>query len=567
LLFPLQLLYRSADSFIYTNAPTETNIIVQAVFTTVGDPKIQTQARFSPNDVTNNVTTATLEFRVPLTNVVTGSADLFTLYLKDTIAWDTNIVMEYNVNQGHIQTFYLSIKPISSIEWFTGGPSNGELVPELLWNDTFTNTVVTNFYAAYSADVASSSLPPVNSLPIPLEDQAPGRVEITAKSLDLSNLRIRGEGLVSIKTDHLQNTGGAIVDVENTSFTLASTNSVLNIDELAVPNVSRFSGNIAAYSAIWTNLTGIIVTNPPADADSEETFTTNVVTYLFHVMMVDATGLRTVSDVLTHDFNAKAENIRIADDFQVIRSFVLEGENVTIDSNIDLFLRASNVGATNFVNLLNFTNQGSFSINEVAQFGTDRTNQLNRFINKGSLNAFSQRIKTSEFENSGQIATGGRTEIEAQTAKLDNGSIITGRDLVLAGSHYKMRNANLDVSAKLFLDIDGTFTDGGSSANNNIIVRNGINMLSSPQSANLLGTYIISEIPRFGNVQHIWRGEDLGKSSAGFKDNAAIGTLEITGPAGTRANFTASRAKSGTLCRFPTVRGFIYRILEGHHQN
>lgn len=541
---------QGADTFIYTNAPNETNIIVQAVFSSLGDPKIETQVRFTPSTITNNITTATVEYRVPLTNVVTGSMDLFTLYLKDTLAWDTNLVMEYNIDAGTFKPSTYQLSRLAPMEWLDGSTPNGELVPDLLWQDTFTNTIVTNFYTAYQAVVANTASTFVNSPSIPLEDQAAGRIEIKAKSLDLSNLRIRGEGLVSIETDHLMNLGGAVVDVENANYSLASTNSMLNIDELAVPVVDRFAGALTAYSMIWTNQSGIVVTNPPADENSEETMTTNVVNHFFHIMMVDASNLKTIAEVFTHDFKAKAETVHIADDFQIVRSFEVESENVTLDSDIALFSRITNIGATNFVNLLNFTNLGALSVNEVARFGTDRTNQLNTFVNRGALNAFSQRIKSRVFSNSGQMASGGRIEIEAESAKLDQGSIIAGRDLRLSGGNYKLRKATLDTSAKLYLDVHGVITDGGPTADNNIIVRNGFQMLQKPEGGDLLGTFISSQIPRFANVEHVWQGDDLGPSSAGFKNNAAIGTFEITGPAGTRATFTGRGANTALYVDF-----------------
>ena len=62
---------------------------------------------------------------------------------------------------------------------------------------------------------------------------------------------------------------------------------MLDFASVVPDTVPNFSGDLKAYSAIWTNLSGIIITNPPADENSEETYTTNVVEYFYHVLLVD----------------------------------------------------------------------------------------------------------------------------------------------------------------------------------------------------------------------------------------------------------------------------------------
>ena len=143
---PAVVALQGADSFIISNAITETNIIVQAVFSSVGDPAISTQVRFSPNPVTNNIFTATIQYSAALPNVCTGSDDLYSIYLRDTLAWDTNTVFEANAVNGTFKpsTYTASWSPPS--DWFAGAPGSGELSPELLYNTTFSNTLVTNFF-------------------------------------------------------------------------------------------------------------------------------------------------------------------------------------------------------------------------------------------------------------------------------------------------------------------------------------------------------------------------------------------------------------------------------------
>ena len=552
--FGTSLSLQGADAFIISNAITETNIIVQAVFSSVGDPRIQTQVRFDPSPLTNEVSTAMIEYSVPLTNVVTGSSDLFTLYLTDTLAWDTNLVFEYNINDATFKpaTYNLTRVPpfTQDYSWFDGSLPNAELSPELLYNDTFTNTTVTNFYAAYAAQIESSTELDVGSFTIPIEETQPGRIQIDAEVLNLDGTRIRGEGLISLNAKHLLNGTTAALDVENVSYNLASTNRVLDVSGLSKPQVDRFSGSVFAYSAVWTNLSGIVTETPAEDPAAEPTMTTNVVTYLYHVTVVDATSLRTVSDVLTYDLNAEATEVRFGDDMNVVQSFSVASEDVTVDGDLNFFGQIEQLNYQNWPNVKKFTINGAITVNEVAEYGADTEDGFESFVNNGSVVAFSQRFKSDYFENTGSIISGGRVEIEASDAKLESGLISAGKDLLIKGQNYKLRDSQIDSSARLFIDVSGTLTDSGPEANNRIRVNNGFHMLQTPERGDLLGTRIESQVPRFANPTHIWDGEDLGRSVAGFKNNAALGTLTIDGPAGSRAKFSSNSGDSAIYVDF-----------------
>lgn len=534
---------QGADAFIISNAITETNIIVQAVFSAVGDNRIQTQVRFDPSPVTNNVSTAMIEYSVPLTNVVTGTSDLFTLYMTDTLAWDTNLVFEQNLNEPTYKpsTYTISRVPPFTQEysWSDGTLPNAELTPDLLYNASFSNTVVTNFYAAYAALIESSTEQDISSALIPAGASQPGRVEINADALDLNGTRIRGEGLISVNTKHLVNTDNSAIDVQNISYSLASTNGVLNMTGVTKPQVDRFSGAVYAYSTIWTNLSGIVTETPSDDPDAEPTMTTNTITYLYHMTVIDATQLRTRANVLTHELQAEATDVVLGDDLNVVQSFKVESDSLTVDSEINFFGHIEHLGQSNWPNTRKIKINGALNVNELAEYGADTEDGLESFINNGAVVAFSQRFKADYFENSGLIASGGRVEIEATDGKLESGILGAGRDLVIKGTNFKLRDNQIDTSSKLFLDVSGTLTDSGPNADNQIRVNNGFYMLQTPSNGDLLGTRIVSQIPRFANVHHIWKGRDLGRSVSGFKDNAAIGTLVIEGPAGSKARFSS----------------------------
>ena len=91
---------------------------------------------------------------------------------------------------------------------------------------TYSNAVVTSDYAGYNAQVDNLAVEPPPVTPGTVTN-FPGRVQITAENLDLRNTRIRGEGEVTIKANHLLSSAGAAVDCENLSYNLGSTNGCL----------------------------------------------------------------------------------------------------------------------------------------------------------------------------------------------------------------------------------------------------------------------------------------------------------------------------------------------------
>ena len=119
---------QSANSYVISNAVTETNIIVQAVFSSVADPRILTDVTFSDSPRTNEVKTANIRYQVPLTNYVTASDDLFTLYLSDTLAWDTNLVFAPNQNAATVRPYTYTFSRLDTIGFNLGSPDRKSVV-------------------------------------------------------------------------------------------------------------------------------------------------------------------------------------------------------------------------------------------------------------------------------------------------------------------------------------------------------------------------------------------------------------------------------------------------------
>lgn len=551
-LFPEQLTLQNPSAFAISNALTESNVVIQSVFAVMGDPEIQTFARFSPSLRSNAISTAILEMVVPITNVVRGETDLFTLYLSDTLAWESssNHVMLQNANGITRRPYTYQLSRVEPSDWFSAGLPDPEveIVPELLWADTYSNIFVTNIFAAYSAVVDNQVTPEIFE-DSPPEENRQGHVEITAKNLNMNNARFRGEGLISIQAEHLQDSRGAILDSQNMSFNLASTNGVLDVRDLGKTSIRRFNGQLRAFSMVWTNQYGSVSEMEEMNPDTGEsttTSTTNVVNVFHHVLLVDGTRLSTSIPVSTHDFIANGQSVTVNDSMNILRSFESDAEVFTNQGELFFEDTLPNFGTTNLPQVREFVNHGSFTIFEIADFGFERGTPLERFVNSGSITAFSPKIAADYFENRGDISGGGRVLLKSGTAKMEGGSISSGRDIDISGQDVKLRNCQILSGLRLGIDVSGTLTDSGAGSNNRISVGDGFTLRRRPEAGDLFGTVIRSSISRFLQVDHFWAAEDRGPSREGFRNNAALGHLQLAGPVGSQARF-ASSAETGAM--------------------
>ena len=527
-----------------------TNVVVQGIFALAG-PGMRTAAKFFPSFRDPTLNTAMLEITANITNVVNGDLDQINLYLKDELAWNTNHTQLRNVYSGTYRPAVYDVSRIAPFEWLLGGPPNVEVVPELLWGETYSNTVTTNLYAAYSAQVTNLA-----TRPILIEDSAaddlPGRIEINAGNLDLRNARFRGEGIVTINADHLISSAGSVVDSPNVSFNLASTNGMLDVRDVGKMTTERFGGSLQMFSMIWTNINTVveeIEIDPPPDPDNPEPepitqSVTNTFNIFHHILVVDARGLQTSVPVFTHDFTADGTNVVVRDAMQIVRSFQSDARNLEVAGDLSFFGYIQNIGATNLPNLRELTISGSFDVPNLVTFGFGSDGPFERFVNSGSLSAFSPRIAADYFENTGEIVGGGNVEIHVQTAKMDGGNINSGRDIVLNGQNVKLRESRIASGQRLLINVSDVLTDSGPGSENLLSVGDGFIMQTRPLAGDLLGTTIESTVPRFSRIDHVWEAEDRGATAAGFDNNSAIGQLILSAPRGSQVRFLPANVPS-----------------------
>jgi hypothetical protein len=175
-------------------------------------------------------------------------------------------------------------------------------------------------------------------------------------------------------------------------------------------------------------------------------------------------------------------------------------------------------------------------------------------VNHGSITNYGSLIWANDFENSGLITAGtGDIQLQqAQYAILTNGFLfaVNGNISLNSGSLFAS-NTTLQAGAGLSLAITNVLTDGisnlaliyqanptyptnylsGQVTNGNVWSAGdgGVSLLAKPAVGDLLGTTISDTATYNTSVPIVWAGADLGATSDGFLNNAALGRLVLSG--------------------------------------
>jgi hypothetical protein len=545
-----------------TNVLVPTNIVKQAVFVSLSDPSIISAAvhYFPSSSFTNPFRTVAIEFVMSSTNVITQLPDQTSLFFYDTLASETNRGVIFNVGAGGLPPFVpqrpanYNLSRIDNGRFALGLNGNVTPDPSFLFDpQTYSNAVVVGEYAGYNAKVDNLATEPPPVTPGTVTN-FPGRVQVTAENLDLRSTRIRGEGEVTIKANHLLSSAGAAVDCENLSYNLGSTNGLLNVTGLSKQSVIRLKGNLIAWSAVWTNLATLVFTNNfvvtnTVDTNGVVTGTnaisspiTNSVSINLYAMVLDAQNLGGRFPVITWDLILHSTDAVINDPISVVESFFVDGQSLTINGTLVLtstslqntFGQSVTTALndwffTNAPNLLHLTNNGTINVADEAHFGDDRSFPYSDFVNKGSVVAGSIDLASTYVENDGtMIANVGPMNLAGTIGTFQGGSSSSGGDINLKFSDLKFLSHTITASGALNFDVTGALSDAGSGSSNTFTVVNGFNLLVKPNQGDLLGTTIQDSPPPFVEVDHVWAGQDRGPSAAGYSDNVAIGRLVLT---------------------------------------
>lgn len=487
-------------SFVYTNDATPTNRVIQVILVALDDTNITPSVALYPSRIPSNYfTSPAIQLATYLTNNTAESSDLYTLYMIDRLAADTNMVLLSNVLDQVTGLPYrpgpLEFTRDTPMEYAFGRPTNygirtnldqlvmmtrgstvtnvstnvesGELSTSIVETVGYEYNLVTNLYASYGAFV-TNQVSTVPSSPSSSITNAQGRIVIHADNLNMERTKVRGEGHITINTKHLVSSANASIDVSSILYSLGSTNGNLRLQSLTLPNVQRLSGYVYAWSGVWTNQllvvsnTFVKVTNTVTDpggggdpgvlaATEEISYTnelsTNYIEVGIHVHMLDGRRLSARWPTFLNGLATYSTNVYFDDTMRIVETLRVDAEALTISPNGQLIIGSSSAGSKirdwnilGFPNLKYLTNDGIIAIPSLGYFGNDRSEPYRRIVNRGTNVARAFNFRADEMDVGGYIGT-------AQLYELPDGSLVTvpapGTIRVETGS-LKMENGVMD---------------------------------------------------------------------------------------------------------------------------
>lgn len=517
-----------------SNVFVPTNIYRQAVVVGVSDTNIQVRTRFSSLFSRTAFNTVAVELSASTTNNVTGDKEVDGIYFLDYLAAETNLLVVANEMAVPIMTgrpYAFEVWRTQPADFALGVNGNTELFKSIVYDMSFSNRLATNYYAGYSAsiDYIQSRSPEV---PGASPTNLPGRIEIYADKLDLSNARLRGMGSINIKANHLLSSAGATIDSPNLAYDLQSTNGLLIITNLAKPSADRFFGNLRAWSGLWTNQFEIVLSNWVWSADGTSNYfspITNSVDCGIHCLILSADGMISTQAVVVHSFTARSTNVVVNDGLIVGGAFNLDAESFTVNGMLILTNQLVDWVYTNAPTLKYFTNNGSISVYNIANYGYGYPGNQRwaRLVNTGTLEAVGHNIACDEFIDTGNMVTRADFLLTGGNAKLEGARQLTTGDAHYRLENMKLRNATINAGRSVFLDVVNDLSDSGVGANNQISVNEGFHLVRKPNTGALFGTTFTTTAPRYYSISHTWAAEDRGAKKDGFENNAAIGRLQL----------------------------------------
>jgi hypothetical protein len=508
------------EAYVWTNQniTVATNQIVQMIFVPSNAvPGLQTSVRFFRPDflqVNPLAATAIVELGLPDVDLTTGQPLTNYIYLIDRLA-------SLTTNFSTLQTNFVPIPPTfrpgtfevtrsTPFEYLLSEPANAAYAVSLYRGPGFLSNNVALDYAAYSARVGQSfsfaGAPGTTADPT----NSPGRVEINADRLNLDSVRVRADNLISIKTANLLNISNAALDAPLLNLQVLTTNRELNFDTLASNQVRRLSGDLRAYSAIWTNRN-----------------TNTGLNIQYHALILDY-DLQTLQDVTVGQLHLRGTNVTINDDLAAQLSLLVESQTLTVGGSLAA-PATGNIGVGNFPALKFLTNLGVISVPNIASFGTDTPAPYSNIVNQGVISAGTLALRSLAFTNGGGVFANGPLNLQANAFTASNSVFSTVGDITLTARDLLLSNCTVTTSNTLFITATNSLSDGGTNGGGTWTVRNGFRLTTRPPTGDLLGTSLRSTTPAFANVIHQWPGQDRGRSLAGYSNNLALGRLILDG--------------------------------------
>lgn len=584
-------------NFSFAQLPINTNAIFQAsVFTNQFgtnkwvnivflntnflDTNIVANVRFSPPFIfafggTNdfNAMEDIVEFGTPTLDVISQRIVTNAFYLLDSGAISTPITLQTNLGNPNsiARPTCFEITTALPFEWLFSTNANRAYEPELIYPGNYIGAPFDNQYKDFVVDYTSGSYSaqvgrnpesgdgltsnPTNAfltnpfLVLADPTNQPARIEVNASRLNVTQSRIRAEGLVSLNCKHLTGGGTAGVDAGIINADLASTNGLLVISNVFPARFKRCRGDIYAWSGTWQNTETNSTGGPLGRGE------TNAVH--FHCLVVDH-NLKADFTPTMRNLSLRAPTVIVDDNLRIVRNALFDSENLTFNSSVTLTEQAGSLHSGNTPHLKSFVNDtnGILTVDSEIFLGFDTKDGLASIINRGVIAGVAPLFKADFFENSGAIigTNGGSIHIQAGTLSLVSTNPASGtnivtltnltcqlladHDIALLANTLTASNstvfAGLNGFGQIILDVTDELTDfvpnlpntnGASVINNFWQTTDGFILFRKPDSGDLFGTQIKSAATNFSEVMHIWAGNDNGADPSAFNNNEVIGHL------------------------------------------
>src|ERR1039457_2267422 len=536
--------------------PFGSNRTVRAVFLSNTNFAITTKVYLQTN-YTFAIDPDVVEFSSVITNYLGVTTNF--LYLEDSFLTFTNFQLLPDGFAGvgiNRPTFIPENYTFTAVSPFFFGTPPTPATPTTIPPGTFTlggNGNVTNQWTAYQAIFQPGSVIAGDTAGQNVTNE-PGRIELTADNfLTLTQAQISSANYILLKaTNQFGGSSGAQIAAPFVDLYLHSTNGLLNITNVLVPELPRPIGICDLFSARWTNVMNQVINS-----------VTNTVTNRFHVLFVDAQfaptsplQVQTLSlSTATTNVPPPDDSIFISDVFNITSNLLINTLRLTLTTNapgspapagVLNYLNPSILWPASTPRLHYLTNYGAIESQNLAVFGGSQTsaysspasstNPYAAFINAGGVTNYSSFIFASYFQNSGIFsASGGAIDLlQAQTAVLTNGAFLApspAGTIKIQGGSLLVSNHVLQAGNALTLSVTNRLDDGSLGvgadgvANRNIWYAGyGINLPVLPTNSSLRAT-TITNIGPGTIVPNVWAGQDFGPVAAGFYNNAAIGRL------------------------------------------
>lgn len=529
---PLFLGLKNATAYVNDTGVVGSSRFVRAVF--ISNPI---------SGVTNNVYFNTgfgdilVEWAGQYLNPATGVVSTNLMYLEDDFGEITNL--QVNLGGGPVNYSWLAQWP------FPLGQPSATGLPF----GTFDNVLITNNYAYESVQLIATTVATNASTQNPSGalSNSLGSVWINAsRDLNLARAQIAGPNYLSIMgTNQFEGSTGASIFSPFSDIYLGVTNGSLSVSNLLSPSVPNWNGPIQVYSARWTLIDALGVTN------------------VYHVLLVNSQALPTTTPIV-QDLVLHGTNLYVSDVFNIIRKLSVDATSLTLTTNMQTggfgaqdgelnWYNTAPLNAVQFPNLRWVTNNGAIRAANLAVFGGSST-VYGAFINNGLVADQGTTIWTTNLFNSGLFTNGsGSFILQSQTTTVSNGTVLAGADLTINSPSLVLSNTVLQAGRMLQLTVTNVLTDLGSTNSffsaGTVGVSgsdSGFNLPIKPASGDLLGTTVTNIAPALKSINNIWAGLDRGYSVAGYNNNVGLGQLVLDVKGSTaRLNF-AGTSTNGT---------------------